>query len=374
MKYLKQLTICMLIAGLFFVSSNAWSKKTETAEKNVPQIISSPTIPYPEGVDPADFSEQFDVQEYEQDELNLNNVYVVCGDSVVDESEECDDGDRTMGDGCSDVCLLENPLACGNRQVDPGESCDDGNKSGNDGCSPSCQLESIFGNGKAEGGEDCDDGNQKAGDGCSVKCTKENKEENCRTATGKKTRDCDELTDNALSFCGNGVINDGEECDDKNQNSGDGCSSVCKREADVGFCGDGILNKNEGCDDGNRRNGDGCSSACLVEEKVNDFDPPICNVDVTKQTVEYKPGRAKVSPSSCSGTCTMKVTKNNCGKEIGDPTWITKEDKILQGTYTGSNGAEISCQTGQAARNESIRFLEIGNSDQQKAVVIDCEL
>ncbi len=70
----------------------------------------------------------------------------------------------------------------------------------------------------------------------------------------------------------------------------------------------------------------------------------------------------------------MKVVKDNCGKQLGEPTWITKEDKILQGTYTGSNGAEISCQTGQAARNESIRFLEIGNSDQQKAVVIDCEL
>src|SRR5690349_14355173 len=30
---------------------------------------------------------------------------------------------------------------CGNARVDPGEDCDDGNKSAGDGCSPICQAE-----------------------------------------------------------------------------------------------------------------------------------------------------------------------------------------------------------------------------------------
>ena len=389
MKNLKKIVIFISVAILFTLPSSAWSKKIESDEERVPKIISSPTIPYPEGIDPNEYTEQFDVQKYEQDELNLNNIYAVCGDSVVDDAEECDDGNREMGDGCSDLCFLEDALACGNGQVDPGETCDDGNRSSSDGCSQSCQLESICGNGKTEGTEECDDGNQRAGDGCSVKCLKENREDEdavCGDGIRDSGEECDDRNqkngdgcsssckkETGSSYCGDGVKDSGEECDDGNQKNDDGCSSKCVREKKEGFCGDGVENLNEECDDGNRRNGDGCSSMCLIE-KVIDDPPPICEADLTKQVVTYVPGQAKVIPSGCSGTCVMKVIKDNCGKEIGEPLWLTKEDKILQGTYTGINGAEISCQTGQAAQNEFTRFQELGTGEHQKAVVIDCEL
>ncbi len=32
-----------------------------------------------------------------------------------------------------------------------------------------------------------------------------------------------------------------------------------------GFCGDGIVDEGEQCDDGNESNGDGCSTVCLIE-------------------------------------------------------------------------------------------------------------
>jgi len=65
-------------------------------------------------------------------------------------------------------------------------------------------------------------------------------------------------------LCGNGVIDPGEQCDDGNTVSGDGCSSTCTTEGSA-RCGDGILDAGEQCDDGNTVSGDGCSSTCQIE-------------------------------------------------------------------------------------------------------------
>jgi cysteine-rich repeat protein len=56
----------------------------------------------------------------------------------------------------------------------------------------------------------------------------------------------------------------GEQCDDGNLASGDGCSATCLLE----LCGNGILDRTTGeqCDDGNLQSHDGCSSGCLVEQ------------------------------------------------------------------------------------------------------------
>jgi cysteine-rich repeat protein len=67
--------------------------------------------------------------------------------------------------------------------------------------------------------------------------------------------------------CGDGEVNEGEDCDDGNTADGDGCSSACKWEAccDGPCCGNGQINKDEDCDDGNTSSGDGCSATCKVE-------------------------------------------------------------------------------------------------------------
>ncbi len=163
-----------------------------------------------------------------------------CGNGIVEKGEECDDGNRKNGDGCSSTCQKE--AVCGNGIVEKGEQCDDGNTKNGDGCSSTCQKEAVCGNGIVEKGEQCDDGNTKNGDGCSSTCQKE-------------------------AVCGNGVVEKGEQCDDGNTKNGDGCSSTCQKEA---VCGNGIVEKGEGCDDGNTKNGDGCSSTCKVEVKPQD--------------------------------------------------------------------------------------------------------
>ena len=62
------------------------------------------------------------------------------------------------------------------------------------------------------------------------------------------------------SACGNQRVDAGEECDDGNDKSDDGCLPTCV----LARCGDGVQRRHaEECDDGNRLEGDGCSSACL---------------------------------------------------------------------------------------------------------------
>ena len=70
------------------------------------------------------------------------------------------------------------------------------------------------------------------------------------------------------TFCGNGIKNPGEECEDGNRDNGDGCDSNCKEEslvASASMCGNGLLEDREECDDTNVRDNDGCSSTCLLE-------------------------------------------------------------------------------------------------------------
>ena len=62
------------------------------------------------------------------------------------------------------------------------------------------------------------------------------------------------------SACGDGVIDEGEVCDDGNLRNCDGCNADCSRVDDL--CGDDILECNETCDDGNLTNDDGCEDTC----------------------------------------------------------------------------------------------------------------
>lgn len=96
-----------------------------------------------------------------------------CGNSIIEQGEQCDDGNTINGDGCNSICNLER---CGNGIVQTGEDCDLGvgkNINGS-GCSPLCKFEAGCGDGILDDGgpikEQCDDGNRINGDGCDSKC------------------------------------------------------------------------------------------------------------------------------------------------------------------------------------------------------------
>lgn len=65
------------------------------------------------------------------------------------------------------------------------------------------------------------------------------------------------------AYCGNGIVDPGEVCDDGNILDGDGCSGSCRSDES---CGNGIVDVSvgEACDDGNTTSGDGCRASCTL--------------------------------------------------------------------------------------------------------------
>jgi cysteine-rich repeat protein len=146
-------------------------------------------------------------------------AYTLCGNGASDAGEQCDDGNRTDGDGCDSNCT---PTTCGNGIRSSAEGCDDGNGADGDGCDSNC-TPTTCGNGIRTAGEECDDAGESAG--CDADCS--------------------------AAVCGDGVVNRaaGEECDDRNHATGDCCSPACRFEAVSAACADdGDPCTDDGCD------------------------------------------------------------------------------------------------------------------------------
>jgi cysteine-rich repeat protein len=150
------------------------------------------------------------------------------------------------------------------------------------------------GNGIFDDGEECDDGNVASGDGCSSTCATEvcgngilDPEEACDD--GNLVAD-DGCTPTCVAQpCGNGILDSGEMCDDGNIFGGDGCSATCVAEA----CGNGTLDFGEMCDDGNVVAGDGCSPNCVAE---------VCGNGILDPGETCDDGNV-VAGDGCSPTC-----------------------------------------------------------------------
>lgn len=232
-----------------------------------------------------------------------------CGNGVLEEGEQCDDGNNIDGDGCSAQCTTEVQPYCGDGNVDEGEQCDDGNNNNGDGCSAECTIEEIepfCGDGNVDEGEECDDGNNEDGDGCSAACITE---PFCGDGTLDEGEECDDgnsldgdgcnaqCTIEIQPFCGDGNLDDGEECDDGNTINGDGCSNLCQVETPN--CGDGNVDEGEECDDGNLEDGDGCSSTCDIET------PPVCGDGNLDEGEQCDDGNT-VSGDGCDANCAVE--------------------------------------------------------------------
>jgi hypothetical protein len=213
---------------------------------------------------------------------------VVCGDGVVEGSEQCDGANHdgatdcsALGAGyhpagtlsCSSQCRFD-PATCGGRcgdgVVQPGfEACDgsvgdrtcetQGFRGGILACDDDCQLDvgaciGECGDGAVTGGELCD-GTNFGGQSCTsrgfyggeLRCT-----DGCSTVD----------TSACVGRCGDGVKNGPEICDGPDLGGlscptygwyqgvlacGPDCVSI-DRDACVGYCGDGIRNGTEQCD------------------------------------------------------------------------------------------------------------------------------
>jgi cysteine-rich repeat protein len=244
---------------------------------------------------------------------------VVCGDGIIDAIEVCDDGENdVVGDGCSPGCRLEPSCTadgcttrCGDRilTADSEETCDDGNLLDGDGCDRDCQQENGFecvltadrtwpdaafpitslgystcatdcGDGVVVNGEQCDDGVNAGGYGrCDAGCkfglrcgdgiVQEDAGEECdeeRRASYRSERRPCAANCKWGGYCGDAIVQETEElCDDGtfyNGTPATDCGVDCTPS-----CGNGLLERDldEECDDGNQVLGDGCSPDCLLE-------------------------------------------------------------------------------------------------------------
>jgi len=149
------------------------------------------------------------------------------------------------------------PGVCGDGVVDSGEQCDEGGDTAT--CNANCTLPTC-GDGYLNlvAGEECDDGNHATGDGCTA---------TCHVESGYSCVDAVGLPIDCVTICGDGIVAGAEACDDGNTRDGDGCSATCGVEvgwlcsgtACAAICGDGIQVGGEECDDGNSQTGDGCT-------------------------------------------------------------------------------------------------------------------
>lgn len=127
---------------------------------------------------------------------------------------------------------------CGNGVLEEGEECDDGNLEVRDACLPTCKNAACGDGIVWTGMEECDDGNG-VDDSCTNGC--------------------------AMGGCGDGIVWIGqEECDDGNQSNDDACTNLCQKIE----CGDGELQGDEACDDGNTIDEDDCSNECVASRYV----------------------------------------------------------------------------------------------------------
>ncbi|MGE3278432.1 MAG: DUF4215 domain-containing protein [Candidatus Altimarinota bacterium] len=270
-----------------------------------------------------------------------NGTMPVCGNTLLEDQEQCDDGNLLIGDGCDDQCQTE-VSTCGNGVLDAGENCDDGNAISGDGCSSDCNGEvlPVCGDSMIEGSEQCDDGNAVSGDGCDDLCQIEV----------------------AAPVCGDLLVEAGEQCDDGNAIAGDGCSDTCQTE--VSLCGNGVLDAGEQCDDRNTVSGDGCDAACQGEVA------PVCGNGVLELGEECD-FRDPLMAQQCNLNCLLFTAA--CGNTVVDP-----GEQCDDGNTVSGDGCDSSCQNEvpvAACGNSSVEGSEQcddGNRDGGDGCSPDC--
>ena len=270
------------------------------------QITEIPVILDGAPCDPADPGQQCEVGSICEGPAGAETCEPLCGDGVVENAEQCDDGNINNGDGCSSACLFEVTL-----ETEPNDTFmtasgpftpDTGLIGGavtpigdvdffaiTIPATADLRIETF----DSSGPSTCAGGidtviELRAPDGTTVLVTDdEDGVDNCSRIDSTVAADAaarhlapgtyfvrleDYLNNGTIpgytlhvtynALCGDGVVEGAEDCEPGGPGA---CQATCDRTQ---VCGDGFVDAPEACDDSNTMNGDGCSSTCALEPQA----------------------------------------------------------------------------------------------------------
>jgi cysteine-rich repeat protein len=277
--------------------------------------------------------------------------------------EECDDGNTSNTDACTNTCRI---ARCGDGFVREGfEQCDDGNAVNTDACTNACTFARCGDTIVWQGMEECDDGNTSNTDACLNTCV------NARCGDGIIRTDlapgapgfeaCDDgntsNTDACLNTCvaatcGDGFVHAGvEECD---LGAGNANTAACRPGCIAARCGDGFVRAGvEQCDLGAANSNTGaCTATCQNA---------ICGDGFVRAGVEQcdtGPARSNTTPNACRLDCTNPRCGDgvvDLGEQCDDGNTIDNDgcrnDCSLPGCGDGVVQAGEQCDLGAANSN-----------------------
>ncbi len=268
-------------------------------------------------------------------------VTSACGDGFVDEAggEECEDGNDVAFDGCEpgtctftcvDDAACDDGFACNGVEACEDHVCAPGELPGDgtaceqpDGSAGLCRgtecVGAGCGNGVTDGGEDCDDMNMISGDGCENDCTY-----SCDSPMDPRCDDgsvCTgvETCDLATHACMPGTILD---CDDGSACTADSCDPVMGCSNDLidmdmdGFADVALGACGTDCDDTNDQVYPGATELCEPPGMTpidNDCDPATPNPSASFWFLDCDEDGYSVPGAVMQERCEMPAPTGGCG-------------------------------------------------------------
>lgn len=182
----------------------------------------------------------------------------------------------------------------------------------------------VCGNGSIEEGEECDNGESNGNDGlCNVDCTE------------------------AQAMCGDGILSGDEECDDGDVGPDKPCTPDCKPNV----CGDGYQGPDEACDDGDNNDDQGaCTTQCQVAG---------CGDGIVNGAEECDLGPDNGPDSACTPDCLNNV----CGDGYQGPGEGCDDGNDIDDDGCSNACALASCGDGQLNMGEECDDGNLENND-----------